>query len=130
MWRLDSDLFSQVFRSFCTLVLTARLGFEGVDAPARKIFQVDRVAKDPQIRHLTIATLAELGRNYNRFLVRNLVVQIFNDTRSGPLLTPTISGLRESESIDWVLAESDPDDYASELRGWLRELLRDGAAQA
>jgi hypothetical protein len=77
---------------------------------------------DPQVRHSAVATLAVLGSSTNRFRIRGQLEAILKATTQGPLVSSTISGLRESGESQWVLSDADADDYPGALRGWLREL--------
>lgn len=125
MWAIDRSEFMMVLRKYSRVILAADLGFNGVDRPARFLFSTDRALSDPEVRLLVVSTLARLGQNWNRYLARNLLIDLLNARPSaGVLLEPTVSGLRESEAVSWVLAESDPDDFPAPLRGWLRSLLQ------
>ena len=122
MWRNDPERFCESLRVYCTLTLEADLKFAEVDEPASVIYQADRAAGDPRVREISIATLATLGQYYNRYMVRDLIVEMIKTTNKGPLVAPTVSGLRESDGGGWVVSVLNVEELPGYIRGWIREL--------
>lgn len=126
MWREDATGFAGLFEKFCYVALNFQsFGFEDVDAPGRCASRAAKLTAAPIIRSQAVELLAILGHNKNRWLLRELALELVRGVRPGPLASAVVEAFAKAGpgAAYWVMQDFRFDGLDSDTRTRLRAII-------
>lgn len=126
MWSADAEGFAQAFGNFCSIALNFEsFRFQDVDEPGRFAERAAQTTNSPAIRSHAIELLARLGRDMNRWLLRELAVKLLRGVRSGPMADAVVEGFTQAGPgpTMWTLRDYNLDQLDVVTRNRLKALV-------
>lgn len=126
MWREDAKGFALLFGKFCRIALEFQsFNFSDVDAPGRFASRAAKLTGAPEIRRQAIELLAKLGYDKNRWLLRELALELVRGLRPGPMATAVVEGFARAGAgaTYWVMQDFNPIGLDSDTRARLRAVM-------
>lgn len=126
LWSEDSAGFTVLFQKFCYVALNFQyFGFEDVDAPGRFASRAAKLTAAPVIRSQAIQLLATLGFDKNRWLLRELALELVRGVRPGPMAAAVVDGFGRAGAgaAHWVMQDFSPHELDRDTRTKLRAIM-------
>lgn len=126
MWNADAEGFTNAFGNFCSIALNFEsFRFQDVDEPGRFAERAARATNSPAVRSRAIELLARLGRDMNRWLLRELAVKLLRGVRPGPMADAVVEGFTQAGPgpTMWTLRDFNLDQLDAATRNRLRALV-------
>ncbi|MHA7299503.1 hypothetical protein [Pseudarthrobacter sp. MDT3-1] len=126
MWNADAEGFTKAFGNFCSIALNFEsFRFQDVDEPGRFAERAAQTTNSPAIRSHAIELLARLGRDMNRWLLRELAVKLVRGVRPGPMADAVVEGFTQAGPgpTMWTLRDYNLDQLDAVTRNRVRALV-------
>ena len=126
LWDEDATGFAALFGKFCYVALNFEsFGFDDVDAPGRFASRAAKLTAAPVIRSQAVELLAKLGHDKNRWLLRELALELVRGVKPGPLASAVVEGFAKAGAgaAHWVMRDFRPDILDQETRTRLRAIM-------
>lgn len=124
----DEDAFRRIYRRYTDYVGTTGFEFARCDGLANFGKRVMAATRDAGLLRMTVSSLANLGRNHNRWHVRDVLTEILQAIRKPESALAASEGLEEAEwgAVDWSLSEFSIKSLHPILRARIEEILEKG----
>jgi serine/threonine protein kinase len=124
----DEDTFRRIYRRYTDHVGTAGFEFGRCDILANFGKRVMAATGDAGLLRMTVTSLANLGRNHNRWHVRDVLTEILQAIRKPESATAASEGLEEADrgAVDWSLSEFSIKSLQPILRARIDQILEKG----
>jgi hypothetical protein len=123
----DEEAFRRIYRRYTDHVGSAGFEFGRCDELASVGRRVTTATRDPGLLRMTVTSLANLGRNHNRWYVRDVLTEILQGIRRPDSALAASEGLEEADvsAVDWSLTEFSIKSLHPILRARIEQILEE-----